>query len=82
MELTVKDLQKLQSAHPDYRDVSFVRSERLRQSPRSFAELAPDLMVEVKSPTDSLKKVRQKITNFLALGTQVGILVDPETRTV
>ena len=41
-------------------DVSFVKAERLRRSPRSFAELAPDLMVEVKSPTDSLKGLRTK----------------------
>ncbi len=34
-------------------DVSFVKAERLKKSPRSFADLAPDLMVEVKSPTDS-----------------------------
>ncbi|MEL4898090.1 Uma2 family endonuclease [Crocosphaera sp. Alani8] len=38
-------------------DVSFVKAERLKQSPQSFAELAPDLMVEVKSPTDSLTKI-------------------------
>lgn len=63
-------------------DVSFVKAERLRQSPRSFAALAPDLMVEVKSPTDTLKKLRQKIDSFLQLGTQVGILIDPETRTL
>lgn len=31
-------------------DVSFVLAERLRRSPRSFAELAPDLIVEVKQP--------------------------------
>jgi Uma2 family endonuclease len=60
-------------------DVSFVRAERLRRSPRSFAELAPDLMVEVKSPTDSVTKLRQKIQDFLALGTQVGLLINPET---
>jgi Uma2 family endonuclease len=41
-------------------DVSFVRAERLRRSPRSFAELAPDLVVEVKSPTDSLIGLREK----------------------
>jgi Uma2 family endonuclease len=59
-------------------DVSFVLAERLRRSPRSFAELAPDLMVEVKSPTDSLKKLRDKINEFLNLGTRVGILINPE----
>jgi Uma2 family endonuclease len=63
-------------------NVSFVKAERLRRSPRSFAELAPDLMVEVKSPTDSLTKLRGKIQEFLALGTQVGILIDPEARCV
>jgi Uma2 family endonuclease len=59
-------------------DVSFVRAERLRRSPRTFANLAPDLMVEVKSPTDSLKKLRAKIDEFLEQGTQVGILIHPE----
>jgi len=63
-------------------DVSFVRAERLRQSPRGFAELAPDLMVEVKSPSDSVNKLRAKIEQFLAVGTQVGILLNPEDRTI
>ena len=63
-------------------DVSFVLAERLRRSPRSFAELAPDLMVEVKSPNDSLKALREKIDDFLMAGTRVGILINPERRWV
>ncbi len=63
-------------------DVSFVFAQRLRRSPRSFAELAPDLMVEVKSPTDSVTKLRKKIDDFLSLGTRVGILINPEKRWV
>ncbi|NJN85610.1 MAG: Uma2 family endonuclease [Leptolyngbyaceae cyanobacterium SL_7_1] len=63
-------------------DVSFVLAERLRRSPRSFAELAPDLMVEVKSPTDSITKLETKIQSFLSLGTRVGILIDPDDRTI
>lgn len=63
-------------------DVSFVRAERLRRAPRSFAQLAPDLMVEVKSPTDSLEDLEQKIDNFLQQGTRVGILINPETHLV
>jgi Uma2 family endonuclease len=63
-------------------DVSFVQASRLRRSPQSFAELAPDLMVEVKSPTDSLIKLREKIDEFLRSGTQIGILVHPEQRWV
>lgn len=63
-------------------DVSFVLAERLRRSPKSFAQLAPDLMVEVKSPTDSIAKLESKIESFLDLGTQVGILINPDERTV
>ena len=63
-------------------DVSFVLAERLRKSPSSFAQLAPDLMVEVKSPNESLKSLRTKIEEFLALGTRVGILINPEKRII
>ncbi len=63
-------------------DVSFVQAERLRRAPRSFAKLTPDLMVEVKSPTDSLTKLREKIDEFLSLGTRVGLLIHPEQRWV
>ena len=63
-------------------DASFVRAERLRQTLRSYAELVPDLMVEVKSPSDSTQKLRNKIQDFLSLGARVGILVDPIARTV
>jgi Uma2 family endonuclease len=59
-------------------DVSFVQAERLRRSPRSFAEVTPDLTVEVKSPTDSVAGLRRKIDDFLNLGTKVGLLINPE----
>ncbi|NEO70634.1 Uma2 family endonuclease [Moorena sp. SIO3H5] len=39
-------------------------------------------MFEVKSRTDSLAKLRQKIQQFLELGTKIGVLVDPRTRTM
>lgn len=62
-------------------DASFVSASRPRRSPRAFAELAPDLMVEVKSPTDTTADLEAKIRDFLALGTLVGILLDPEAQT-
>ncbi|MCS6960625.1 MAG: Uma2 family endonuclease [Pseudanabaenaceae cyanobacterium SKYGB_i_bin29] len=63
-------------------DVSFVRADRLPRSPQGFAAIVPDLIVEVKSPTDRLLALRQKIDSFLEQGTQVGILVNPEQRWV
>lgn len=63
-------------------DVSFIRAQRLPRSPRGYATIPPDLMVEVKSPTDDIDDLREKIDEFLAQGTVVGILVNPEDRTV
>ncbi|MFM7426936.1 MAG: Uma2 family endonuclease [Elainella sp.] len=61
-------------------DVSFVKAERLPVSPEVFAPLAPDLAVEVKSPTDSLDKLREKLDSFLAEGTTVGMLIHPQQK--
>ncbi|MDZ7959011.1 MAG: Uma2 family endonuclease [Aulosira sp. DedQUE10] len=63
-------------------DVSFVLAERLKRSTEDYAELVSDLVVEVKSKTDSLDKLRQKIQEFISLGSQIGILIDPKTRTL
>ncbi len=63
-------------------DVSFVKAERLRISPENFAPLAPDIAVEVKSPTDSLDKLRAKLDSFLEQGTTVGILIHPQQKWV
>ena len=63
-------------------DASFVRAECLRQSPTGYVEVTPDLIVEVRSPSDSLTQLRQKIQSFLEVGVRVGILVDPKSRTV
>lgn len=63
-------------------DVSFILAQRLPRTTEDYAELVPDLMFEVKSKTESLTKLRQKIQEFLELGTKVGVLVDPRTRTM
>jgi Uma2 family endonuclease len=46
-------------------DVSFVRAARLRQSPRYFGQLVPDLVVEIKSLSDRIKPIEAKIIKFL-----------------
>jgi Uma2 family endonuclease len=63
-------------------DVSFVRASRLRQRLRYFAEMVPDLVVEIKSQSDRIKPLEEKIQMFLSLGAVVGILIDPDQATV
>ncbi|HLP88154.1 MAG TPA: Uma2 family endonuclease [Nostocaceae cyanobacterium] len=59
-------------------DVSFVKAERLKKSKRDFVELVPDLIVEIKSKSDRIKPLEEKIQLFLQLGSTVGILIDPD----
>lgn len=63
-------------------DVSFVCAERLKRSPRYFAQMVPDLTVEIKSQSDRIKPLEDKILQFLALGTEIGMLIDPDKETV
>lgn len=65
-------------------DVSFVRKERIPPEglPKGFFPGAPDLAVEVISPSDSYTEVAEKVAQLLEAGTQLVVLIDPRTRTV
>lgn len=63
-------------------DVSFVSASRLKRSPRYFAQMVPDLAVEIKSQSDRIKPLEEKVLQFLALGTDIGMLIDPDKETV
>ncbi|QFS43143.1 Uma2 family endonuclease [Nostoc sphaeroides] len=72
----------LEKRNPRSPDVSFVRADRLKKTKRDFVELVPDLMVEIKSKSDRIKPLEEKIQLFLQLGSIVGILIDPDKLTV
>jgi Uma2 family endonuclease len=62
-------------------DISFVSRERLKQNPRTYLSVVPELIVEIKSSRDRLRELEEKIALFLSQGVQVGILIDPDTHT-
>ena|SRR2546425_7433129 len=60
-------------------DVAFVGRERAKLiRPRGYAELAPDLLAEILSPDERPAEVLAKIADWLAAGTKLVWLVDPE----
>ncbi|HEX6372331.1 MAG TPA: Uma2 family endonuclease [Longimicrobium sp.] len=65
-------------------DVSFVRQERVDQigDPTGYWPGAPDLAFEVISPNDRYTEVRSKVDEYLAAGTPMVVLVDPQNREV
>ena len=65
-------------------DVSYVSPPalgRLRDDTRLFPG-APDLAVEILSPSNRAAEVRSKVAEFLAAGTRLVWVVDPQIRTV
>jgi Uma2 family endonuclease len=62
-------------------DVAFVSKERLARIPEEgYADLAPDLVAEVLSPTDRAGEVLAKVGDWLAAGTRRVWLIDPGRR--
>lgn len=63
-------------------DVSFWKKERLKEIPEGYIEVAPDLTVEVVSPSDHFSRTNRKIHEYLEKGIALIWVVDPEDRTL
>ncbi|MBW3661208.1 MAG: Uma2 family endonuclease [Gemmatimonadetes bacterium] len=64
-------------------DAAFLSRERLPDEiPDGFWPLAPDLAVEVVSPSNSAAEIQDKVLQYLDAGTRVVWVVDPATRSV
>jgi Uma2 family endonuclease len=62
-------------------DVAFVRQERLEEmGGAGFAKGAPDLAVEIFSPSDSVPQLMRKVKQYFAAGCHTVWIVYPETR--
>jgi Uma2 family endonuclease len=62
-------------------DIAFIRRERLPEPPpTAYAELAPDIAVEVLSPGDQPGEVLAKVADWLSAGSRLVWVVDPERR--
>ncbi len=65
-------------------DVAFVRAERMPrgEARKHFARLAPDLAVEVFSPSDRASEVLVKVQMYQESGVRLVWIVDPDLETV
>ena len=65
-------------------DVGFVKASRIPASgrPVKFFDGAPDLAVEVLSPSDTADEVEEKIEDYLRAGTEVVVTISPRSKTV
>ncbi len=68
---------------PDAAWTSQQRGEELgAQSDSGYWHLAPDFVIELRSQTDPLAKLRRKMQEWIANGTLLAWLIDPERKAV
>jgi Uma2 family endonuclease len=63
-------------------DVSFIRSSRAPKEETSYLEIAPDFLVEVNSPSDKAKDIREKVQLWLNAGVGTVWVVEPTAKEV
>ena len=49
---------------------------------KSFLHLCPDFVIELRSETDRLRRLREKLQEYLDNGAQLGWLIDPTAQTI
>ena len=64
-------------------DLAFWSKEKLPNGPSTgFSETAPDLVVEILSPTDRWAEMRQKLDDYFSIGVSTVWIADPQEETV
>lgn len=67
-------------------DVAYIRQERwdklTQEEKEKFPPIAPDFVLELKSNTDSLKQIQEKMQEYMDNGVKLGWLINPEKKQV
>lgn len=63
-------------------DIAFIAQERIPPDRTGFPALAPDLVVEIISPSETARLIAEKISDYLHAGTRMLWIVYPEQRQV
>lgn len=67
-------------------DVAWIRNERLDaltdEEWKKFLPLCPDFVLELRSPSDPLRRLQRKMEEYCQNGAQLGWLLDPVSKSV
>lgn len=65
-------------------DLAFISQQRIPPAgiPKKFVPIAPDLVVEVVSPSDTLYELDEKVEQWLAAGTKLVWVANPRRKTI
>jgi len=67
-------------------DAAWIQRDRwlalTNEQRRKFPPIAPDFVVELRSATDEIKPLQQKMTEYMSAGVKLGWLINPQQQQV
>ena len=67
-------------------DAAWIKRDRwdtlTSEQKQKFPPICPNFVIELRSPTDAIEKLREKMREYLANGCRLGWLIDPQTQQV
>lgn len=64
-------------------DMIFISKDRSSKRPsKGFLEAAPELVIEIVSPADRWRHIRQKLEDYFSIGVQWVWIIEPENRAI
>ena len=63
-------------------DVVYISKISSPEKPKGILEIAPDLIIEIISESNTLWELTDKVKDYLSIGVQRVVIVDPQTETI
>ncbi len=62
-------------------DVVYISKEKSPERPKGILEIPPDLIIEIISETNSAWEITDKVKDYLLIGVEKILLIEPKTKT-
>jgi len=63
-------------------DIVYVSKEKIKEKPKGILEIAPDLIIEIIFPNNTVSEIEEKVEDYLKIGVQKVMLINPQTQKV
>ncbi len=63
-------------------DIVYINNKKIKEKPKGILEIAPDLIIEIISPNNTVSEIEEKVEDYLKIGVQKVMLINPQTQKV
>lgn len=63
-------------------DVVYISKDKVSSRPKGILEIPPDLIIEIISESNTAWELNEKVKDYLSIGVDRIVLIDPQTQTV